>query len=66
MNQYLKLAAAFASDEDGAQILEYGLILAVVSLVLIIAMQGVGDAGFQPLVDALTACLNGGACAWGG
>lgn len=51
---------SFARDEEGAQIIEYALIVAVVSLVLILALQSkltttAFGAWVQRVVDCLTA-----------
>ncbi|MEJ7929743.1 Flp family type IVb pilin [Ramlibacter sp. AN1015] len=66
MNTLLDLSHSFVAEEDGAQIIEYGLILAVVSLVLIVLLAGVADAEFQQMADAVAACLSGADCTWGG
>lgn len=51
-----------ATEEDGAQIIEYALIIAVVSLTLILAMN-VTDLGFGTWIGRISDCLNtAGAC----
>lgn len=51
----------FARDEEGAQIIEYGLIIAVVSLVLIGLLGGLSgtDGAFTKMVDKVKVCLGG-------
>ena len=51
-----------AVEEDGAQIIEYALIVAVVSLGLILLMQtDLLGTGFDAWLDKVNACLSGGA-----
>ena len=55
----------FLRDEEGAQVIEYALIIAVVSIALVVLLQGLTttEGGFQDFIDRVTLCLNGGACA---
>ena len=41
MNQLFNSIRSFAIEEDGAQVIEYALIIAVVSIVLVIALSGI-------------------------
>ncbi|MDR2299151.1 MAG: Flp family type IVb pilin [Comamonas sp.] len=52
---------AFARDEEGAQIIEYALIVAVVSLGLI-ALMSTSGLGFDTWLGKVKACLTGGTC----
>ena len=61
MNQLLSSIRTFAIEEDGAQILEYALIVAVVSLILIAAMN-VTDMGFDAWITKVQGCLADGVC----
>jgi pilus assembly protein Flp/PilA len=57
-----KVVADFSAEEDGGQIVEYGLIIAVVSLGLILLLKPlVTDStnGFQAFVTKVTNCLSG-------
>lgn len=60
----------FLRDEEGAQIVEYGLIIAVVSIALVIALAKLaadGDGGpFGAFVARVTTCLTTGTCPVGG
>jgi len=55
----------FIREEEGAQIVEYGLIIAVVSLALIVALEtlptnfGTASAGF---IGRIVTCLTGSTC----
>lgn len=59
--------AAFASEEDGAQVVEYGLIIAVVSIALVIALSalasdGAGGGPFSAFITRVTNCLTSATC----
>lgn len=54
------LFASFLADEDGAQIVEYALIVAVISIAMVLALQPVllsGEIG--NFIGRLTNCLTG-------
>lgn len=53
---------AFARDEDGAQVVEYALIIAVVSIALVAALAAMAPGGLKSFTDNVTACLSGGDC----
>ena len=57
-------AIGFARDEEGAQIVEYALIIAVVSIALVIALSQIaaGSGPFSNFVARVTTCLTGNAC----
>ena len=69
MNKFLNTVnnsvRSFAKDEEGAQVVEYALIIAVVSIGLVVAL-GVSGGGlkssFTALVTRITNCFNGTAC----
>ncbi|HJU70877.1 MAG TPA: Flp family type IVb pilin [Paucimonas sp.] len=52
---------SFAKDEEGAQIVEYAMIIAVVSLGLILLMKPLttADGAFQDWIDRVVNCLKG-------
>ncbi len=54
--------ANFIRDEEGAQIVEYALIIAVVSIALVLALTGTGGLNMGTFVGRVTACLTGGIC----
>lgn len=49
---------AFVKDEEGAQIIEYALIIAVVSIALIVAMQALAETDFDAWITRVGALLN--------
>jgi pilus assembly protein Flp/PilA len=57
MDKYLNAACSFAVEEDGAQILEYALILAVVSIVMVIALRDLTGTNFNGFINRVAACL---------
>lgn len=54
----------FAQEEDGAQVIEYALIIAVVSIALIIALSALTTNGgsFSTFIGRVTNCLSGSTC----
>ncbi|WP_211462711.1 Flp family type IVb pilin [Collimonas silvisoli] len=67
MNKFLNAVEhsihSFAKDEDGAQVVEYALIIAVVSIGLVVAL-GVGasslKSSFATLITRVTTCFTAG------
>ena len=55
-------AVNFSRDEEGAQVVEYALIIAVVSIVLVLALQGLGGGMFTTFIARVTNCLTTAAC----
>jgi pilus assembly protein Flp/PilA len=54
---------SFLRDERGAQVVEYALIIAVVSIVLVIALQPlVNNGSLDAFITRVTNCLNGSGC----
>lgn len=63
MNAVKKGAVNFVSDEEGAQIVEYALIIAVVSIALIVLMAKlVNGTAMTTWIDHVTNCLTGVSC----
>ncbi len=54
----------FAREEEGAQVIEYALIIAVVSLALIVALQQLTTSGgaFATFIGKVKTCLTTGVC----
>ena len=50
---------SFARDEEGAQVVEYALIIAVVSIALVLALQSLGGGSFATFITRVTTCLTG-------
>ena len=61
-----KSILSFTKEEKGAQVVEYALIIAVVSIGLVLALASATDGGikgsFSALVTRITNCFNGTAC----
>jgi len=57
-------AVNFAGDEEGAQIVEYALIIAVVSIALVIALATIAAGGgpFSTFITRVTKCLTTAVC----
>ncbi|QAU35965.1 Flp family type IVb pilin [Janthinobacterium sp. 17J80-10] len=55
---------SFAKDEDGAQVVEYALIIAVVSIALVVALQALtaNGGGFTTFIGRVTTCLTTANC----
>lgn len=54
---------SFAAEEDGAQVLEYALIIAVLSVALILTLEPIADDGyFGNFLTRLGVCLTTSAC----
>ena len=52
---------SFAKEEEGAQVVEYALIIAVVSIGLVLGLRGL-NGNFAAFITRVGNCLNGGAC----
>jgi pilus assembly protein Flp/PilA len=67
MKTFLKAAnqsvRAFTSDEQGAQVVEYALIIAVVSIILVVALRGLTSGDFTQFIARVNACLTTANCA---
>jgi pilus assembly protein Flp/PilA len=46
-------------DDEGAQVVEYALIIAVVSIALVVAIQGLAGGQFADFITRVTNCLTG-------
>ncbi|HEU4852065.1 MAG TPA: Flp family type IVb pilin [Telluria sp.] len=63
MESFLTAAKRFASDDDGAQVIEYALIIAVVSIILVVALKNLTGTNFNGFISRVGNCLTGGTCA---
>lgn len=66
MNPFLKAAKqsiwSFAKEDEGAQVVEYALIIAVVSIALVLALKtAFGTTPFSTFLARVTKCLDGSA-----
>ena len=62
INQFRRETRSFGADETGAQVVEYALIVAVVSIALVLALQSLGGGSFATFIGRVTTCLTGSAC----
>jgi pilus assembly protein Flp/PilA len=62
MDKLLSSIRSFAVEDDGAQVVEYALIIAVVSLGLIILLMGTNGLDFTQFINRVNACLTGPTC----
>jgi pilus assembly protein Flp/PilA len=62
-NKFNAAAVRFAKEEEGAQVVEYALIIAVVSIGLISALELLGGVDFTNFVGRVSDCLRTGNCA---
>lgn len=59
MNTIQNFIRDFAREDDGAQVIEYALIIAVVSIALILAIKSI-DGSLSGFVTRVTDCLTAG------
>ena len=59
-NKFNAAAVRFAQEEDGAQVVEYALIIAVVSIGLVVALNGL-DGNFTAFIKRVNDCLTSAA-----
>ena len=63
MNRLLSSIRSFAIEDDGAQVVEYALIIAVVSILLVLALSGLTTGGyFNQFIGRVANCLTTNAC----
>ena len=64
LTQFNKSIHSFAKEEEGAQVVEYALIIAVVSIALVVALKALTDAGggFTVFINRVTSCLTTAVC----
>jgi pilus assembly protein Flp/PilA len=62
MNKLLKSIRSLAAEDDGAQIVEYALIIAVVSIALVIALSAIGGTNMTTFIDRVSDCLTTSTC----
>ncbi|HEX7865360.1 MAG TPA: Flp family type IVb pilin [Variovorax sp.] len=54
---------SFLKDESGAQVVEYALIIAVISIALVIALQVLTTGtSFSSFISRVATCLGGTSC----
>jgi len=54
---------SFLQDDSGAQVVEYALIIAIISIALVLALQPLTiGASFGSFIARVSACLSGANC----
>ncbi|GAB2476512.1 hypothetical protein GCM10027082_29760 [Comamonas humi] len=49
-------------EDEGAQVIEYALIIAVVSIALVLALQGLAGGNIADFINRVTNCLTSSTC----
>jgi pilus assembly protein Flp/PilA len=58
MNQLMQSIRSFAIEDDGAQVIEYALIIAVVSIILVVALRNLTGTSFNGFITRVATCLT--------
>jgi pilus assembly protein Flp/PilA len=58
MNQLMESIRSFAIEDDGAQVVEYALIIAVVSIILVVALRNLTGTSFDGFITRVATCLT--------
>ena len=58
INAAKQAVQSFAREEEGAQVVEYALIIAVVSIVLVVALRGLTGTSFSGFITRVATCLT--------
>jgi len=63
MNQVMQSVRSFATDEEGSQVIEYALIIAVVSISLVVALRALTTGTtFSSFITRVQNCLTTTTC----
>jgi pilus assembly protein Flp/PilA len=62
MNKIIQALRTGAREEEGAQVVEYALIIAVVSIALVLALQSLTTVSFSDFITRVNTCLTTGSC----
>jgi pilus assembly protein Flp/PilA len=64
MNRLLNATRTFMKDDDGSQVIEYALIIAVVSIALVVALNALTTGTtFSSFITRVNNCLTTATCA---
>jgi pilus assembly protein Flp/PilA len=58
MDKFINTLRSFLRDEEGAQVIEYALIIAVISIILVIGLRGL-NGNFAAFITRVATCLTG-------
>lgn len=62
MNRLLSSIRAFAAEDQGSQIIEYALIIAVISIALLIGLSPLSGVNMTNFITRVGICLTTNAC----
>ena len=62
LNKFVSFLRSFALEDDGAQIIEYALIIAVVSIVVAISLRDLTGPNFSGFINRVEVCLMTNSC----
>ena len=62
MDEIYRTIRSFAVEDDGVQVVEYALIIAVVSIRLTVALGGMNNGSFGTFTARVNTCLTTNAC----
>ena len=66
LTQFKNFMVSFVEDDEGAQVVEYALIIAVISIALVIALRALtteaGTDGFAKFITRVKSCLTSATC----
>ena len=57
MDKFINTLRSFIRDEEGAQVIEYALIIAVISIILVLGLQSL-NGGFGAFINRVKTCLT--------
>jgi pilus assembly protein Flp/PilA len=64
MDKLLNAARSFLKEDDGSQVIEYALIIAVVSIALVVALNALTTGTtFSSFITRVNTCLTTATCA---
>jgi pilus assembly protein Flp/PilA len=59
MNSLYSFFQSMMKEEEGAQVIEYALIIAVVAIALVVALRGLTGSNFSGFIARVNNCLTG-------
>jgi pilus assembly protein Flp/PilA len=65
MNGLIKSSAGFLCEDDGSQVVEYALVIALLTIVLALALNSVANglaSTFQDLANTVKTCFTSSSC----
>lgn len=62
MKTFLNSIRLFAIEDDGVEIVEYALIIAVISIMLVIAIRDITGTRFSGFINRVEVCLMTATC----